>query len=1012
MFIQRIRGYNALGKCVLGLIVLGLLLCWPETVSAESPELLQAYRQGETLRKEGRYNEAIPFVQKALKLGEQEFGLDHKTTATLIYNLADLYRVQGRYSEAEPLYKRVLAVNEKVLGPQHSSVAASLNNLGMLYHAQGRYADAEPLYMRAMAIDEKALGPEHPDVANSLHVLANLYVAQGRYNDAEPFYKRALAIREKVLGPQHPSAAASLNNLGMLYVAQGRYNDAEPLHKRALAIVELVQGPQHPSVAASLNNLAVLYVTQGRYNDAEPLHKRALAIGEKALGPQHPDVATSLNNLAELYHTQGRYADAEPLYKRVMAIDEKALGSQHPDVATGLNNLAELYHTQGRYADAEPLHKRALAIGEIALGPQHPDVANRLNNLAALYHAQGRYGEAEPLYKRSLAIKEKALGPMHPSVATGLNNFAELYRAKGQESKGLGLYRQATAIYQGRAGRAGRRSVDGLNEQKSVRWAFTRHVNTVAAVAQKEPMRRKALTAEAFAVAQLARATQAGAAVSRMAARFAVGNDGLAKTVRSHQDAIALWQKLDADLIKLVSASPDKRNPSQKKNLRLRIKALDGKITSLAKKLTVEFPDYAEIATPKPLALKDVQQLLGVNEALVAYLVTNKKTYTFVVRRDGAKFYTADIKRKTLHDRVSKLRKGLDAIGVSDISKTPAFDVSAAHELYKKIFAPAEPFLKGVHHVFVVNDGALQSLPLGILVSKKPRGEYREFAEYRLVSWLAQKYAFTTLPSVSSLRALRTFSQRVTAKGPFMGFGDPLLKGHPGATRGILVSAMYKRTTISGLSVADVNQVRRLGALPETADELRVLALAAGGGEDNLFLRANATETNVKKLDLSQSRIIAFATHGLIAGELKNAEPALVLTPPKTPSKEDDGLLTASEIAQLKLNADMVILSACNTAAGDGSEGAEGLSGLAKAFFYAGSRSLLVSHWPVDTEAATRLTTEMMRQLADDDPPGRSEALRRSMLALMKDNDNPHFAHPLYWAPFVVVGEGGKYAVK
>ena len=155
--------------------------------------------------------------------------------------------------------------------------------------------------------------------------------------------------------------------------------------------------------------------------------------------------------------------------------------------------------------------------------------------------------------------------------------------------------------------------------------------------------------------------------------------------------------------------------------------------------------------------------------------------------------------------------------------------------------------------------------------------------------------------------------------------------------------------------------------------------------------------------------MIAFATHSLVAGDITGvSEPSLVLTPPKTGTILDDGLLTASEIAQLKLNADMVILSACNKAAADGTPGAEGLSGLAKAFFYAGSRSLLVTHWPVFSDAAVRLTTGMLAELSQSFSMGRAEALRRSMMALMGDHDKPHYAHPMFWAPFVVVGEGGK----
>ncbi len=137
------------------------------------------------------------------------------------------------------------------------------------------------------------------------------------------------------------------------------------------------------------------------------------------------------------------------------------------------------------------------------------------------------------------------------------------------------------------------------------------------------------------------------------------------------------------------------------------------------------------------------------------------------------------------------------------------------------------------------------------------------------------------------------------------------------------------------------------------------------------------------------------------------AEPALVLTPPVEGSEEDDGLLTASEIATHNLDADWVILSACNTAAADGTPGAEGLSGLAKAFFYAGARALLVSHWSVVSDAAVKLTTTMFDEMRDDPDIGRAEALRRARLKLMTDDEKPYFAHPMFWAPFVVVGEGG-----
>lgn len=243
--------------------------------------------------------------------------------------------------------------------------------------------------------------------------------------------------------------------------------------------------------------------------------------------------------------------------------------------------------------------------------------------------------------------------------------------------------------------------------------------------------------------------------------------------------------------------------------------------------------------------------------------------------------------------------------GVVRLTDIPAFDTALAHELYEKLLAPAEAFLEGRRHVFVVADGALQSLPLGVLVSESPPEKTAGFAGYRDTPWLVKKYAFSTLPSVSSLRALRRFASATRAKAPFAGFGDPLLEGDTGGGRNVKLATLFARGP-----VADVTAIRALPRLPDTADELYAIAESVEADQNAVHLRERATETNVKAADLSNVRLLVFATHGLVAGDLKGvAEPALVLTPPAEGSETDDGLLTASEVAQLKLNADWVILS-------------------------------------------------------------------------------------------------------
>ena len=454
-------------------------------------------------------------------------------------------------------------------------------------------------------------------------------------------------------------------------------------------------------------------------------------------------------------------------------------------------------------------------------------------------------------------------------------------------------------------------------------------------------------------------------------------------------------------LVREASKPPAQRNAQREAQLREESAAGSRAIAALDARLEREFPQYRELTSPQPLVLDAARRLLAEDEALVVQLVSGEESFLWVVRRNDALFERLSIKRRELEALVRKLREQLDLGGAASRKVfSEAFDTATPNEIYRKVLAPGEKLLGGVRHLIVVPDGALQSLPLGVLVTELPVKPIRELKDHADVAWLAKKYAITTLPAVGSLRALRAFTRATPGAEPFTGFGDPDLGGRGGEARRASLAALFARGP-----VADVTEVRKFDRLPETADELRAIGKTLGAREDSLYLGAQATETRVKSLDLRRVRNLAFATHGLMAGDLKGfAEPALVLTPPAQGTELDDGLLTASEISQLKLNADWVILSACNTAAADGTPGAEGLSGLAKAFFYAGARSLLVSHWAVSSDATVVLTTRMFEETAKG--ANKAEALRRSMLALMQGKDKPHLAHPAFWAPFVVVGEG------
>jgi CHAT domain-containing protein len=818
----------------------------------------------------------------------------------------------------------------------------------------------------------------------------------GKYAEAVALAQGQVESLEKRFGPVHRDVGAALSNLAQAYGNQGRDGEAEPLLKRSIAILEKTAGLDSPEIAAVLNNLAALYQRQQRYADAEPLFKRALSVREKSLGQGHPDLGQSLNNLATHYEKLGRHGDSEPLFKRALAIYEKAAGPEHPAVATLLNNLGQVGKVQGRDAEAEPLIKRSLAIREKVLGREHPDVARSLNNLADLYERQGRYAEAGPLFERALAIRERAVGPDHPDTATSTNNLAAFYQVSGRPGDALPLVQRLI-----------------LNGRAQPRAALA----VLADAERRQLMPREKAVNDTLNVIQRGTRSSVASAVNKLAVRLAAGSDRLAELVRRDQDLASEAEALDKSIVAAVSKERSKREPAAEQRARARLAAIATERASLQKTLSAEFPDYAALSNPLPLTVKEIQPLLSGDEAMVLFAVTEVESYVIAISRESFDWKPIPQAAETLSQKIAAFRRGLDLGKASDASgKSGLFDLALAHELHEALLAPVDALIKDKPSLLVVASGALTALPFHLLVTEKPAAAIPEtFEGYRDAAWLLKRQAVSILPSAASLKALRVFAaRREQSTKPMTGFGDPIFNPAVKPADGSRPARTAARSLATGAYTdfwqgAGVDRARlsdALSQLPDTADELNAIAKNLGVAAADIHLGEDASETTLKRAPLADYGIVYFATHGLVAGDVKGlAEPSLVLSLPKQPTEFDDGLLTASEVAQLKLNADWVVLSACNTIAGD-KPGAEALSGLARSFFYAGARALLVSHWAVNSEAATRLSISTFDRLKADPKLGRAEALRQAMLAYLNDASSPRNAYPAFWGPFALIGEG------
>ncbi len=787
--------------------------------------------------------------------------------------------------------------------------------------------------------------------------------AQGRYREAEVQFRSALALQSRLLRADDIAIAETLMDFALNVSNQGRDEEALALFRRAEPIVQ--KSPRDEDRVRFATYQGYHAANAGRYDEALKFASAAVAGWRKIDGGPNLDFM--------LPGAAGASA------ARTMRKGELALA---------LNLQAGMALRNDDVALAQSAATEALAVLDKAPSLPRWWRADVLLTLGKVSSAQGRLSAAETYLNTALEERKLVSGD-GPQLLPILVALARAYQREGMNTSAIITYRDVFARV--RKLQASTDSPLTLEDLVPYGLAVTAHADTLA-----DDQQRQGLYNEAFEAFGLLRPPVVEQTVARASARLGIDDPALAKLAGELQAAERARESALVDLSFETSLPDAQRSRIVEDRLQERLSAADRAASELQVQLRARFPAYHALSSPAPLQAIALRERLAPDEGVVSFLIGREASFVQLVRRDGLWIAPVEDGSAALADMVGQLRAALEQQG----GTVKEFDLVLAHRLHERLFGRLRAQLDGLSHLVVVPSGPLASLPFSLLVERQTSG--RSYAD---AAWLVRRMAISHAPSLRSFYLQRAAAPAARAPKALLAFGNPQLTGKavPRGSASDPMLALASSCRQDGPAPSSL--LRSLAPLPDTETELRQVQRALGADAASLFTRERATETRLRSEALQDYRVLYFATHGLLPGELQcQAEPALVLTPPsEATARADDGLLEASEVASLKLNADLVVLSACNTAGGAGRFGGDALSGLAEAFFHAGARSLLASHWQVPSKATAELMAGVFDASAPDARRGIAGALRRAQLNMIRSEAT---AHPFSWAAFVIVGDG------
>lgn len=816
--------------------------------------------------------------------------------------------------------------------------------LGQYFNSIKAFSKAEAQYWQALKRHQQVLGTDNSDIGDVLIHIALELSNQEQFVRADDMFVKADDKFNIVKSRDDDSRYISYQALHL--ANQGEFQFA--LQMAVIATQQRHEKGMAP--AAGLSGSSLL-------NQSSPLDYSFMGLSGLQSAPA--EVVQSLYIEAAMQERLGRNKESKLVLERAQYILSSA-GEAPPLWEPQIGNLGGLIATlDQQQIHAEKSRTKALGLFEERVPQKRPTLLSRID-LGKLYLNQQRNDEAIIQFREAIDLAKKRSNSFRMSQLEPYFTFQLGSSYTREEETSREMFEAAQLVQSGITAKEIARTVArfGKKAQEQQEREEEQHKGEQG---QQDSLTKNGQLSEL-----------------------------IGKLQKQEYKRAKKQQQYQAELGHLLE--PDHLQRLEK--LTVEFDNIDQEIEQLNQQLLEVSPGFRQFINSAVNA-EDVINALAEDEALLQVLTGKHRTYVFFIHDKKVQAYSVPVPTTEITSTVGLLRR---TIAKKDREIFQAAD--RAHGLYKKLFGPISNEIDKVSHLITVPSGPLLSFPFGLFVTKPPLVSKKySNAELAKIAWLVKSTSISLVPSAQSFVYLREHASPSTATKSLIAFGDFVPFGNE--------KLQQHQRQIPVCQVIGEEAHFYFAELAGTRQEIKkVAAKFPSVSEDDLFLKTRFTEEAVKSQNLKDYRIIYFATHALLPDQIDcRGEPSLITSINTAEEGGDDGFLTASEISELDLNADLVVLSACNTSGAYQAQG-ESLSGLARVFFFAGTRSLLVSHWPVHDEATAELMILVFSYLENKSARSVANALRQAKLKMLKKSGKLNWAHPYYWAGFSLVGDG------